>query len=51
MSGEYLLKDKILMIEWSNAEINNFKIVKLTANELVLRDEVFKLIYYYYKQD
>jgi hypothetical protein len=47
LSGEYLVKGKELMVEWSNAEKNNFKILKLTGNELVLKDIQFNLVYYY----
>jgi hypothetical protein len=49
LSGEYLVKGKELMVEWSNAEKNNFKILKLTGNELVLKDIQFNLVYYYNK--
>ncbi|CAM3669527.1 hypothetical protein FLGE108171_09675 [Flavobacterium gelidilacus] len=49
LSGEYLLKDKVLMIEWSNAEKNNLKIIKLNKNELVFRDLEPNLVFYYFK--
>jgi hypothetical protein len=49
LSGEYLVKKDELIVQWSNAEENNFKIVKLNANELVLKDIQFNLVYYYNK--
>jgi hypothetical protein len=49
LSGEYLVKKDELIVQWSNAEENNFKIVKLNANELVLKDMEFNLVYYYNK--
>ena len=49
LSGEYLLDKKKLLMEWETANNNIFKIIKTTANELVLKDTKLKIIFYYTK--
>ncbi len=36
-------------MEWETADNNVFKIIKTTANELVLKDTKLKIIFYYTK--
>ncbi|MFA5298254.1 MAG: lipocalin family protein [Lutibacter sp.] len=47
LSGEYLMDGKKLQMEWETGDKNNFKIVKITAKELVLKDKHLKITHYY----
>ncbi|MGV8946389.1 MAG: hypothetical protein ACOH1N_08175 [Lutibacter sp.] len=47
LSGEYLMDGKKLLMEWKTTDKNNFKILKITANELVLNDNQLKITHYY----
>lgn len=47
LSGEYLLDKKKLLLEWETSDKNELKIVKLTADALVLKDGKLKVNYYY----
>ncbi len=49
LSGEYLLDKKKLYMQWETADKINFKILKCTANELVLKDTKTKITFYYLK--
>jgi hypothetical protein len=49
LSGEYVLDKRKLLLEWETADKNNFKVLKITANELVLKDNKLKIIYTYNK--
>jgi hypothetical protein len=49
LSGEYLLDKKKLLIEWETADKNNFKIIIISADELILKDIKLKITYYYNK--
>ncbi|QJP33334.1 hypothetical protein F0365_02370 [Nonlabens sp. Ci31] len=46
-SGEYLLDGKKLFMEWETADKYTYKILKINASELVLKDVDLKVIYYY----
>jgi|GEM_PF-1119229 len=48
-SGEYLLDRKKLFMEWETADKYTYKILKLAASELVLKDVDLKITYYYIK--
>ena len=48
-SGEYLVDGKKLLMEWETAEKNTFKILKIDASELVLKDGDLGVTYYYTK--
>ncbi len=49
LSGEYLLDKKKLLLEWETADKNELKVLKITADELVLKDPELKVTYYYLK--
>jgi hypothetical protein len=49
LSGEYLLDKKKLLLEWETADKNELKIVKMTDDELVLKDPELKVTYYFLK--
>lgn len=49
LSGEYLLDKKKLYMQWETADKTNFKILKNTADELVLKDTKTKITFYYLK--
>ena len=51
LSGEYLLDRKKLLLEWETADKTNFKILKNTTDELVLKDTDLKIIYSYIQLD
>jgi hypothetical protein len=46
-SGEYLLDGEKLLMEWETAYKNTYKILKINASELVLKDVDLKVTYYY----
>jgi len=48
-SGEYLLDGKKLFLEWETAYKYTYKILKINASELVLKDVDLKVILYYTK--
>jgi hypothetical protein len=48
-SGEYLRYGNELLMEWETADKFTYKILKINASELVLKDETLKLAYYYTK--
>lgn len=48
-SGEYLLDGKKLLMELETADKYAYKILKINASELVLKDVGLKVIYYYMK--
>ena len=50
LSGEYLLDKKMLLMEWETAENNILKILKLTPEELIMKDSKLKVTYYYIKR-
>jgi len=43
------LDKRKLLLEWETADKNNFKVLNITANELVLKDNKLKIIYTYNK--
>lgn len=49
LSGEYLLDRKKLLLEWETADKTNFKILKPTVSELVMKDTDLKITYHYLK--
>jgi len=48
-SGEYLQDKKRLLLEWETADKNELKLVKITGDVLVLKDNLLKIGYYYKK--
>jgi hypothetical protein len=48
-SGEYMVLGKKLMLEWETADKSSFYILKITAGELVLKDEKLKVVFHYIK--
>ncbi len=51
LSGEYLLDKKKLLMEWETAEKINFKVLKNSATELILKDTKLKITYYFIKSN
>ncbi|TVZ59293.1 hypothetical protein NA63_1821 [Flavobacteriaceae bacterium MAR_2010_105] len=49
LSGEYVLDKKKLHMQWETADKTNFKILKNTTDELVLKDTELKITFYYLK--
>ncbi|MCB0745220.1 MAG: hypothetical protein KDC67_15030 [Ignavibacteriae bacterium] len=51
LSGEYLFDKKKLYVEWETAEKINFKVLKNSATELILKDIKLKITYYFIKSN
>jgi len=49
ISGEYLIDDKKLLLDWETADKNSYKILKTTDSELVLKDKDLKIYFHYSK--
>ena len=49
LSGEYLLDKKKLLLEWETGDKNEFKVLKITDDALVLKDSELKISYHYLK--
>ncbi len=47
LSGEYLQHRKKLLMEWETGDKSNFKIVKNTSGNLVLKDTDLNISYHY----